>query len=236
MINKGTNNRLKQQYVDAVTGDIVAKENTLKGYEYSKGQYVIFNDEEVKALEGGRSNIIDILEFVPLSTVDLIAVEKSYYLGPDKGSDKAYLLLGKVLDDKNVVAVGRWSHAGKDELVIVRPYNGGLILHQMFYANEVRPFGEIVANVTKVNISDREADLAGKLVDQLSCDSYDASKYHDEYVGRVTEAVQLKLAGSVMPLPLEAPKTAPIKDLFAMLEASIDAAKKQLPAKTGTDK
>src|SRR3989304_2130269 len=131
-------NKVKQKIFDAVTDEEVERNACLKGYEHVKDQFVTFTSEELEALESERNNLIDINEFVPLASVDLLAVEKSYYLGADKGGDKGYLLLAKTLETTGKVAVGRWDARGKEQLVILRPYNGGLLLHQMFYTNEVR--------------------------------------------------------------------------------------------------
>ncbi len=219
-------NKVKQQYIDTVTGDVVEQKDCLKGFEHTKGQFVTFTVEEIKSLEAERTNLIDIVEFVPASSVDLVAVEKSYYLGPDKGGDKPYLLLSAVMCDKKVFAVGRWSARGKEQLVLIRPYgNGGLILHQLYYSNEVRSFSEIEDSFAKFSLSDREKDMAGALVEQLSAESFDSSQYKDEYVHRINAAVQQKLSGQSITIVAAAPR-APVADLFAALQASVDKAKK----------
>jgi DNA end-binding protein Ku len=225
LINAPTGNRLKQQYVDAVDGKIVPKEDMIKGFEYAKDKCVTFSVEEIKGLEADRTNIIDIVEFIPANSVDLVAVEKSYYLGPDKGADKGYLLLSQIMDSEKVIAVGRWSTRGKDELVLVRSYRGGLILHQMYYANEVRSFDEVFAGVAKIALSEKETNLGVKLIEQLSVDAFDPSKYADEYAQRVIEAAQAKVAGGEIKM-LPASTTVPMSDLFAALQASIDSAAK----------
>ncbi|MEO8183418.1 MAG: Ku protein, partial [Deltaproteobacteria bacterium] len=148
MLEPQTKSRVQQQYILPATGEVVNLGTLVKGYEYAKGQYVVFDDAELKALEAERSNSIDIVEFVPLSSVDLLSVEKSYYLGPDKGGDKAYHLLTEAMTHTKKVAVGRWAARGKEQLVLIRPYKTGLILHQMFYANEVRAFDEVDTGAT----------------------------------------------------------------------------------------
>jgi DNA end-binding protein Ku len=195
LINKTTGNRLKQLYVDAGDQSPVDKDNTLKGFEYIKDKCVTFTSEELKLLEGERSGMIDLKEFIPQSTVNHLAIEKSYYLGPDKGADKAYVLLAQTMVEKSLAAIGRWSTRGKDELVLVHPHMGGLVLHQMFYVNETRSFDEVLETIKNVVISDAEKDLAKQLVDQLTSEKFDASKYKDEYVERVFLAVQQKVAG-----------------------------------------
>ena len=140
MLEAATKARVKQQYVSTVTGEVVERGDMIKGYEYVRGQFVTFESEELKALEADRTGSIDIVEFVPIDAVDHVQIEKSYYLGPDKGGDKAYQLLARAMGDKECVAVGRWAARGKEQLVLLRPYKDGLILHQLFYATEVRAF------------------------------------------------------------------------------------------------
>lgn len=225
-INSKTNVRLKQQMYDPSTEQVVPKEDIVKGYEISKGSYVTFTPDEVKSLEADRTNIIDVQEFVPFESVDLVGVEKTYYLGPNKGGDKAYQLFAEILSTKQVVAVARWAARGKNQLVIVRPYNGGLILHQMYYANEVRSFEEVMESVGKFEIQDRERDLAEKLIDQLLIDAFDAAQYKDEYAARVLEAANTKQAGGE--LVLDAPENKqPTLDMFDALKATLDQAKQR---------
>src|SRR6185369_2696671 len=137
MLNKKTGNRLKQQYVDAIDKSIVERNETVKGYEFAKDQYVQFSDEEMKKMEAAKTDSLELVEFVPESTVDLVHMEKSYYIGPDKGGERAYQLLSKTLQKVGMIAVGRFWTRGKEQLVLLRPYKAkGLILHYVYYANE----------------------------------------------------------------------------------------------------
>jgi DNA end-binding protein Ku len=219
MLHSGCGARLKQQMICPTHDQVVPRDQTVKGYEYSRGQYVLFTEEEVKALETARSSSLEILEFVPLSTVDLIQVEKSYFLGPDKGGDRAYRLLSEAMERTKRVAVGRWAARGKEQLVLIRPYEDGLILHQMYYANEMRAFDEIDRGA-KVEFKEVERDLADKLIAELTVDAFDSGKYHDEYTGRVEAAVEQKVAGQQITVAPEQPK-AQIIDLFDALKKSL---------------
>jgi DNA end-binding protein Ku len=219
MLHAGCGARLKQQMICPTHDQVVPRDQTVKGYEYTRGQYVLFTEEEVKALETARSSSLEILEFVPLKTVDLIQVEKSYFLGPDKGGDRAYRLLSEAMERTKRVAVGRWAARGKEQLVLIRPYEDGLILHQMYYANEMRAFDEIDRGAT-TTFKEVEKDLADKLIAELSVDEFDASKYHDEYAGRVQAAVEQKVAGQQITVAPEQPK-AQIIDLFDALKKSL---------------
>jgi DNA end-binding protein Ku len=222
MLDPETKSRVQQQYIVPATGEVVSRSSLVKGYEYARGQFVVFTDEELKALETERSNSVDIVEFVPLSSVDLLSVEKTYYLGPDKGGDKAYRLLTEAMQRTQKVAVGRWSARGKEQLVLLRPYKSGLLLHQMFYANEVRSFEEIDTGAT-YQFKDVELNLAENLIAQLSHDAFDASRYKDEYATRVLAAVDQKVAGEQIHVAQEVPK-AQVIDLFEALKQSLEQA------------
>jgi DNA end-binding protein Ku len=230
MLHSKCGGRLKQQMVCPTDNEIVERESTVRGYEYARGQYVTFTEEELKALEAERSNAIEIVEFVPLPSVDFVQVERSYYLGPDKGGDKAYRLLSQSMEEAEKVAVGRWGARGKEQLVLVRPYgDDGLILHQLYYANEVRAFDEIDTGAT-FTFSDAERGLAQKLIDQLSTEEFDAEKYSDSYRDRVQAAVDQKVAGQEITVAPEQPK-AQIIDLFEALKKSLSDAQAKTPLK-----
>src|SRR5688572_4186942 len=222
MLDPETKGRVQQQYIVASTGKVVSRSALVKGYEYAKGQYVVFEEGELKALEAERSNSVDIVEFVPLPSVDLLHVEKSYYLGPDKGGDKAYRLLTEAMQRTQKVAVGRWAARGKEQLVLLRPYKSGLLLHQMFYANEVRSFEEVDTGAT-YQFKDVELNLAENLIAQLSQDAFDPSRYKDEYAARVLAAVDQKVAGEQIHVAQEVPK-AQVIDLFEALKQSLEQA------------
>ncbi|HET9932361.1 MAG TPA: Ku protein [Polyangiaceae bacterium] len=235
MLHTKCKGRIKMQYFCPTDNEVVERSDTLKGYEYAKGQYVLFTEEELKALEAARDNSIEITEFVPLSSVDLVQVEKSYYLGPDKGGDKAYRLLSEAMDGKDRVAVGRWAARGKEQLVLVRPHgDGGLILHQLYYANEVRSFEDIETGA-KFSFSDKERELADKLIEQLSSEAFEAEKYHDSYSDRVLAAVDQRVQGQEVTVAPEAPK-AQIIDLFEALKKSLENAPKPFEPGTGAIK
>lgn len=220
MLHKKCGGRLKMQFHCPTDNEIVERSDTVKGYEYAKGQYVQFTEEELKALEAERGGSIEITEFVPVASVDFVQVEKSYYLGPDKGGDKAYRLLGEAMNAKGRVAVGRWSARGKEQVVLVRPYGkDGLIIHQLYYSNEVRAFSEIDTGAT-FTFSDKERELAEKLIEELGADSFEAEKYTDSFSERVKAAVDQKVAGQEITIAPEAPK-AQIIDLFEALKKSL---------------
>jgi DNA end-binding protein Ku len=218
-LHKRCSGRMKQQYFCPVDNEVVDRSDMVRGYEYAKDQYVIFSEEELNGLESPKNNSLEILEFVPLETVDLMYVAKTYYLGPDKGGDKAYKLLSDSMTRTQKVAVGRFWTRGKEQLVLLRPYKDGLVLHYVYYANEVRAFNEIDTGA-KVTFSPVESDLADKLIDQLTTDGFHPERYRDTYNDRVREAIEQKVAGQQVHVAQEQP-TAQIIDLFEALKRSL---------------
>jgi len=229
MLAKKTGNRLKQKYVDAATGDEVTRDETIKGYEHSRGQFVTFTADELKALELATTKAIEITEFVDESTIHTLHIEKSYYLGPDKGGDKGYSLLSDAMTQRGKVALAQWVHHGKGHLVVIRPYRGGLLLQDLWYANEIRDFSQI--EVAAVQITDAERKLAGQLIDALTSGGFEPDKYEDEYAAKLAEAVQAKVAGQEIVIPHDAEPTTNSVDLFAALKSTLEQAKTRGPKK-----
>ncbi|NUO49821.1 MAG: Ku protein [Polyangiaceae bacterium] len=218
-LHKKCGSRLKQQLLCPVDNEVVPRTDIVKGFEYTKDRYVQFSDEELKKLEAERTDRLDIMEFVPADSVDFIYIEKTYYLGPDKGGDRAYKLLSDAMTRMNRVAVGRFGTRGKEQLVLLRPYRGGLVVHHVFYADEVRSFDD-VDRPGEVEFKPVEAELADKLIEQLSSDGFKPEQYHDEYRDRVTAAVEQKAAGQEISVAPEQPQ-AQIIDLFEALKRSL---------------
>lgn len=219
-LHKKCGGRIRQQLYCPVDDEIVQRTDLVKGYEYQKDKYVQFTDEELKKLEAERTDRVDIVEFVPEETVDLLFVEKSYFLGPDRGGDRAYRLLADAMTRMNRIAVGRLGTRGKEQLVLLRPYQGGLLLHHVYYADEVRSFDEVDRPGT-IDFKPVEEDLADKLIEQLSVDAFRPEQYHDEYRDRVLAAVEQKAAGQEIAALPEQPQ-AQIIDLFEALKRSLD--------------
>ena len=220
MLHAKCGSRIKQQTFCPVDQTTVERNELVRGYEFAKDQYVRVTDEELKSLEGEDSKVIDIAEFVPLDQVDPIYFEKTYYLGPDKGGDKAYRLLAETMAKTDRVAVARYIMRGKESLVLIRPVQDGLMLHTMYFADEVRDFGEIEKGKS-AKIAEREGELARKLVDELSTDEFKPDQYKDEYRERVLEMVNKKVEGKEVTLAAsEAPRSQVI-DLMDALKESL---------------
>jgi len=238
-VGKGkTLKKTQMPLLDPDTGEKVDRSTCPKGYEYAKGEYVIFTPEEINSLDAGKNNCIEIQEFVETDSVDLIQIEKSYYVKPDKGGDKGYKLLSQVMKDKGVAAVATWVSRGKEHLVMVRPYKGGLLMHQMYYVNEVRDFED---NCAVVAISDAETAIAGQLVAQHTTGAVDLSKYRDGHIDRVMQAVEQKKKGGEINIESTTPGSS--LDTLAAMQAMLSgsepeksekkkAPKKKAPKKT----
>jgi DNA end-binding protein Ku len=222
LIHNKCKGRIKQQIFCPTDNEIVERNDLVKGYEYAKNQYVLFTEEELDALEAAKTNSLEIVEFVPASTVDWIYISKTYYLGPDKGGDKAYRLLSEAMERTEKIAVGRYWTRGKEQLVLLRPYKKGIMLHYAYYANEVRSFDEVDTGAT-VTFKPVEAELADKLIQQLTIPEFNPDAYKDEYVERVKTAVEQKIAGQEVAVAPEQP-TAQIIDLFEALKRSLSDA------------
>src|SRR3989442_3342601 len=143
MVHKKCGTPLKQQYICPKEGETVERDDIVKGYEYVKDQYVLFTPEEMKAVEEEATRAISINEFVPAAKVDPIYYDKPYYLGPDKGAERAYRLLGEAMKKAKVAGLAQYAARGKQYLVMIRPMDDGLVMQQLRYADEVRPFAEV---------------------------------------------------------------------------------------------
>ena len=212
--------RIKQQLLCPTCNEIVERGSLVKGYEFAKDQYVQFTEEELKALEGEASRMIDIAEFVPLAQVDPIYFEKTYYLGPDKGGEKAYRLLTDAMQKAGRVALAKFVMRGKENLVLIRPAREGLMLHTMYFADEIRDFGEVDKGAD-AKVKPGELDLAERLVGELSSEAFRPEQYADEYRTRVLEVVESKVEGrEVTSLAPQAQRTQVI-DLMEALKQSL---------------
>ena len=219
MLHTTCGSRLKQQYICSNEGTVVEKDEIGKGYEFSKGQYVLFSADELKALDEKATNAIDIAEFVPLAAVDRIYLDKVYYLGPDKGGDRAYRLLVAALEDTGRAAVGQYSARGKQHLVLVRPMGDVLVMEQLHYHAELRSAADVPRPDTPVK--DGELALARQLIEQTAVEEFRPEAYHDQVRERVLEAIQRKVDGQdITAEPSQAPETK-IIDLMDALKASL---------------
>lgn len=218
MLHAKCKTRLKQQYICPKCNEIVPRDQTVKGYEFSKDQYVAFTDDEIKALQEETNRAIEITEFVPAQNVDPIYFDGAYYLGPDKGGERAYHLLAEAMRQTGRSALAKWAARGKQYLVLVRAVKGGLVMQQLHYADEVRPFSEVP--VGDAEIKEPELKLALQLVEQIASDEFRPESYEDEVRQRMHQAIQRKVEGQEITAAPEQPR-AQIIDIMEALKASL---------------
>ena len=212
--------RVRQQLICPTCNEVVERTSLSKGYEFAKDQYVQFTEEELKALEGEASRMIDIAEFVPLSQVDPIYFEKTYYLGPDKGGEKAYRLLSDTMAKAGRVALAKYVMRGKENLVLIRAAQGGLMLHTMYFADEIRDFTEVDKG-EDAKVKPGEMELAERLIKELAVDKFKPEQYSDEYRGRVLGAVEQKVEGKEVTTLAPQAQRAQVIDLMDALKQSL---------------
>jgi len=231
-LHKKDGARLKQQYVCSKDGEKVERPEMIKGYEFQKGQYVTFTPDELKALEERATGAIDIVEFLPAEQVDRIYLDRTYFLGPDKGGERSYKLLAEALKKTNRVAIGQYAARGKQYLIMVRPLEGGLAMEQLRYADEIRKISEVP--IPKSEVKKPELDLAIKIIEQGSTEEFQPAKYKDNVRDRMMDQIEGKVKGKqITEEPEEAPKTK-VLDLMQALKQSLGAERaeeKEKPAK-----
>jgi DNA end-binding protein Ku len=212
--------RVKQQYLCIKENIPIERADMVKGYEFEKDRYVMFEPAELKALEEPPSATIDIVSFIPQSAVDPIYYDKAYYLAPDKRGGKPYGLLLAAMRESGRCALARWAWKGKQYVVQVRAGEDGLILQQLLYAAEVRSMNDL--DIEHADIQKPELQLALQLIDQISDDSYDPAAFEDEEKKRILAAIDDKIAGKqVVVTEGQEPASAQVIDLVEALRASL---------------
>jgi len=227
---EGTDDRIRNKRVNERTGKEVEYKDIVKGYEVSKGKYVIVTPEELESVEPGQTKTIDIEDFVALSDVDPIYFEKTYYVAPDDGDGpkRAYALLREAMKKSDKIAVGRFVMRTKQYLVALRPIDDVLALTTLYFADEIRERKDLEVP-GKVKIADREMDIAMRLIDSLTS-PWKPERYEDTYREEVLKLVKAKAKGKEIVTEKEAP-AAPVTDLLAALEASVAEARQKRTAK-----
>lgn len=211
--------RLKQQYVAATDGELVEKEDRVKGYEFAKGQFVLFTDEEMKAMDAKSTNEIDITEFVPADQVNAVYVEKVNYLGPDKGAARSYHLLAEAMRRTGRSALGKYAARGKCYLVMIHPLDEGLIMVQLRHQEELRHFGDV--EIPDADVDEDELKLAIQLVDQVSSEKFEPENYTDEVRHHMLDVIEQKVNGEDIVVAQEEHEEAKIIDIMEALKASL---------------
>ena len=222
LLHSKCSGRLKQQYICPREDNVVVpREEMVKGYEFAKDRYVTFTPEELKALEEKSTQQIEIAEFVPADKIDPIYLDKPYYLGPEKGADRAYRLLAEAMRRSGRTALARYAARGKQYLVQLRPLpEGGLVMQTLLYADEVRPFSEV--EYEKGEVKEQELALAQQIIQQISTDEFKPEKFEDDVKKRIEAQIQRKVEGQEIQVEPEKPPTQ-IIDLMEALKASLAA-------------
>ena len=227
--------RLKQQYIRASDGQIVEREDRVQGYEFAKGQYVTFSEDEIKAMHVESTNAIDIAEFIPIEQVERVYIERVYYLGPDKGAARSYHLLKEALRETKRAALARYAARGRSHLVLVRPFatedSSGLIMEQLKHQDELRSFDDVPLEPTEVKRD--ELDLALTIIDQRVNDNFEPERYEDEVRATMMERIQQKVDGQEISVPPEEAAESKIIDLMEALKASLSKDKRKPAQRSG---
>lgn len=204
---------------------IVSSDELIRGYAVTKNKYVTFTDEEIETLETDDNRALDITEFVDLSQIDPVFFEKAYFLGPAPGGGKTYKLLSTAMKKENKVAVARWVASGKEHIVVLRPFEKGLILHTMFYADEVRDFDAI--DLEDAPVREKEVQLAEMLINELSEDKFNPLQFKDEYRERMLDRIKAKSHGKAIVAEEKEPeKGGEVIDIMEALRRSLEGGRR----------
>jgi DNA end-binding protein Ku len=230
MLRREDSSRLKQQYVAVADGKVVDRSDIVKGFEFRKGEYVVIEPEDIKKIEPQTAKTMEILEFVKSSEVDPVYFESSYYMVPEEAGRRPYALLTKALEESEYVAIAKLTMHNREYTVFLRPHSGGMMLHTMYYADEVRSVEEFGA--PDVELKAAEVKVAHQLIEALA-DKWDPEKYHDSFQDNLKNLIQTKLEGGQIAEVEKPKKLAPVVDLMSALKASLaEMEGKKKPAAT----
>jgi DNA end-binding protein Ku len=218
MLHRDDLQRVKQQLFCPAENRVVERSEIVKGYEYRKDEYVVIEPEEIKKIEPKTAKTMEILEFVKSSEVDPVYFESSYYMLPEEAGRRPYALLTKALEESEYVAIAKLTMHNREYTVFLRPHEGGMMLHTMYYAEEVREvegFGP-----PDVELKDSEVKVAHQLIDALAAE-WDPEKYHDTFQDNLKNLIQTKLEGGKIAEVEKPKKLAPVVDLMTALKESL---------------
>jgi DNA end-binding protein Ku len=218
MLHRDDLQRVKQQLYCPAENRVVERSEIVKGYEYRKDEYVVIEPEEIKKIEPKTAKTMEILEFVKADEVDPVFFESSYYLMPEEAGRRPYALLTKALEESDYVAIAKLTMHNREYTVFLRPRDGGMMLHTMYYAEEVREVEGFGA--PDVELKEAEVKVAHQLIDALA-DKWDPEKYHDTFQENLKKMIQTKLEGGEIAEVEKPKKLAPVIDLMAALKQSL---------------
>jgi DNA end-binding protein Ku len=229
MVHAECGTRVKQQLYCPTHDRVVDRSEIARGYQFAKNQFVLLDDAEYKALLEVADNTIALTEFVPVDKLDPIYFEKSYYLGPDKGGERAYKLLNEAMRETGLVGVATYAARGKQYLVAVRPFGkDGLVMHQLHYADEIKDFAEVPIKDAKP-AAPGEVKLAVQLIEQIASEKFEPEKYADQVKTRMLELIEKKVEGQEITAQPEAAPQAQVIDLMEALKKSLGMAEGEKP-------
>src|SRR5271163_2552493 len=230
MLHRDDLSRLKQQYVCLADGKVVERSDIVKGYEYRKDEYVVIEPDEIKKIEPKTAKTMEILEFVKASEVDPVYFESSYYMLPEEAGRRPYALLTKALEESEYVAIAKLTMHNREYTVFLRPHEGGMMLHTMYYADEVKEVEGFGA--PDVELKEAEVKVAHQLIEALA-DEWDPEKYKDSFQDNLKNLIQTKLEGGKIAEVEKPKKLAPVVDLMSALKQSLaEMEGKKKPAAT----
>jgi DNA end-binding protein Ku len=218
MLHREDNQRVKQQYVCSLDGQVVDRSDIVKGFEFRKGEYLVIDPEEIKKIEPKTAKTMEILEFVKAAEVDPVYFESSYYMMPEEAGRRPYALLTKAMEESDYVAIAKLTMHNREYTVFLRPHEGGMMLHTMYYEEEVRKVEGFGA--PDVELKEAEVKVAHQLIEALATE-WEPEKFHDEFQDNLKNLIQTKLEGGKI-VEVEKPKKlAPVVDLMSALKASL---------------
>jgi DNA end-binding protein Ku len=218
MLHRDDMTRVKQQLYCPADNRVIERSEVVKGYEYRKNEYVVVEPEEIKKIEPKTAKAMEILEFVKATEVDPVYFESSYYLMPEEAGRRPYALLTKALEESEYVAIAKLTMHNREYTVFLRPHEGGLMLHTMYYEEEVRKVEGFGAS--DVELKDSEVKVAHQLIEALATE-WDPSKFHDDFQENLKKLIQTKLEGGEIAEVEKPKKLAPVVDLMAALKESL---------------
>ncbi len=204
----------------------VEADELVKGWEFAKGQYALVEEGDLESVELKRSRSVELIRFVPLAQVDPLYFDRAYYLAPaaDEVGRRPYALLLRALEETGMAAVGKFVLWGKENLCLVRPVDGALVLELLYYAEDIRSSNEITEAVEETDVKEPEVAMARQLVESLA-GAFDPKDYRNEYRGELRAMLDAKVAGKEIVQPEPLPEEAPVIDLVEALKQSIAQAK-----------
>ena len=226
MLHRDDLSRVKQQLICSADGQVLDRQDIVKGYEYRKGEYVVIEPEEIKKIEPKTAKAMEIVQFVKAAEIDPLYFESSYYMTPEEGGKRPYALLSRAMADNGFYAIAKLTMHNREYTVCLRPHQGGLMLHTMYYENEVRAMEGFEAD--KIEIREAELKIANQLIEALA-DKFDPSRFHDTFQDNLKALIKARLEGRQI-TAVEQPKPAPVTDLMAALKQSLAQMGEKKPA------